>query len=47
MFDGNPQLEATFVENLQAFVIKYGYDGVDVDWEYPTGDETNTFYNLY
>ena len=47
MFDGNPQLEATFVENLRAFVTKYGYDGVDVDWEYPAGNETNTFYNLY
>jgi chitinase len=47
MFDGNPQLEATFVQNLQSFIFKYGYDGVDVDWEYPTADETDTFYNLY
>jgi chitinase len=29
-------LRAEFVSNVAAFVKKYGYDGVDIDWETPT-----------
>jgi len=43
--DNNPDLTATFVANLWTFVNKYGYDGVDVDWEFPA-IEGNSFFNL-
>lgn len=31
----NPQLRAQFVKNSVDFVLKYGFDGFDFDWEYP------------
>jgi chitinase len=31
----NPSLLNTVVTNVQAFVMANGYDGVDLDWEYP------------
>ncbi len=31
----NPALRAAFVTNLVRFVKTHGYDGVDLDWEYP------------
>jgi len=43
--DDNPDLTATFVANLWTFVNENGYDGVDVDWEFPA-IEGNSFFNL-
>ncbi|XP_044737016.1 probable endochitinase [Chrysoperla carnea] len=31
----NPELRAQFVKNSVDFVLKYGFDGFDFDWEYP------------
>ncbi|XP_011688020.1 PREDICTED: chitinase-3-like protein 1 [Wasmannia auropunctata] len=31
----NPATRARFVKNTVDFVLKYGFDGFDVDWEYP------------
>ena len=32
---------AAFVNNITNFLITYGYDGVDIDWEYPTVGKTH------
>ncbi len=38
----SPVARAKFVSNLVAFVQAHGYDGVDLDWEYPrAGDRAN------
>ena len=29
-------LRTTFIENLKSYVLQHGYDGVDLDWEYPS-----------
>ncbi|MGB8010604.1 MAG: glycoside hydrolase family 18 protein [Terriglobales bacterium] len=45
-FDAHPQLISVLAGNLLAFIAENGYDGVDLDWEYPTAEEANTFYSL-
>ena len=32
-----PEARTRFAQNLKAFVLKYSYDGVDIDWEVPQG----------
>lgn len=38
-----PALRATLINNIEAFVRTYAYDGVDIDWESPSNatDRTN------
>ena len=42
-----PSVLSTLVANLQAFVHGKGYDGVDIDWEYPsTSSDRKAFFEL-
>src|SRR5581483_8809282 len=43
----NPAVLETLLKNLRRFIKEKGYDGVDVDWEYPSTDtDTYTFGEL-
>jgi chitinase len=38
---------SALVENLASFIARHHYDGVDIDWEYPSSDlDETTFFNL-
>jgi chitinase len=42
----NDDLRVVFVENLWDFAQKHGYDGVDIDWEYPAATDAKGYYEL-
>ena len=38
---------STLVKNLESFISQHDYDGVDIDWEYPSSTlDESTFFNL-
>lgn len=44
---GDAEARHTFVDNLVAFINRYGMDGVDIDWEFPDSTvEANHFEEL-
>ncbi|MGC9989646.1 MAG: glycoside hydrolase family 18 protein [Terriglobales bacterium] len=40
----SPQIFDTVLENLQSFVTTNGYDGIDIDWEFPSDGVDRAFF---
>ncbi len=39
----DPRKRSLFISNLTRFIKLYGYDGADIDWEYPKKDDKKNF----
>jgi len=37
---------AEFARNVVKYVRQYGFDGIDIDWEFPTGGDRSAFTEL-
>ena len=35
----NPEIRARFISNIMEFCAQHGYDGIDLDWEFPANPE--------